>query len=137
MHRLPTASERALLDRFCEADVPAKAQLAEQIASAEVVGESPGFLDLAVPESVARITSPAGLPLHGWYHDTDGTLVSLLLNVPFPEGRIDSLERYRVDGEPIANYEPEPALVRISRDPFDGPGQSATFDPESGWRRMT
>jgi hypothetical protein len=137
MHRPLTASERALLDRFREADIPAKEQLAQQIASAEVVGESPGFLDLAVPQSMARIASPAGLPLHGWYQDTDGTLVSLLLNVPFPEGRIDSLERYRVDGEPIVNYAPDPALVRIGRDPFDGPHQSATFDPKSGWRRTT
>lgn len=137
MPRPPTSSERALLDRFREADIPAKEQLAQQIAGAEVVGESPGFLDLTVAESVARISSPTGFPLHGWYRDTDDTLVSLLLNVPFPEGRIDSLERYRVDGEPIVNYAPDPELVRIGPDPFDGPGQSATFDPDSGWRRTT
>jgi hypothetical protein len=130
-----TAAERAIIDRFRDVVIPARDALAKQLELVEVRGESKGYLLLTVPADAPPITVSAGFPLDGWYADSDGTLVSLILHVAFPEGKIDSLERYRVDGEDITNLTPDAASVSVGRNPLEDPNQFATFDPQTGWTR--
>ncbi len=137
MARPLSATEFGILARFQTLDISSAPELAAQLKVAEVRSESPGFLDLELTDrSVSSIQFSAEFPLDGWYDDADGGLVWLLLHVAFPDGRIDSLERLRPDGEPIINYEPDPALVRVAKRAVHAPGEGAHFDMRHGWRRI-
>ncbi len=111
--RAPSPLERAILERFKEAQVLSKTEFTEQIAVVQIGNVSEGFIDLVVPESAPLLQSYTGFPLNGWYQDRDGALVNLLLHATFPPGQIHELERYRIDGWPIQTPLPNPKDILV------------------------
>lgn len=107
------------------------ARFAQQVAAAEVVRRpSPGNVLIDVPGGANRLSSVESFPVHGWYFDGDGGLVSILVHVDAERAALSFLERYRVDGAPIQLLWPRLDQVRLQTSP--GP-QSLKFDPVHGW----
>src|SRR5580698_6125943 len=129
----PTTWERRLLERFSEtACVEDRAALALQLANASIRRRTNEYIDLEVPESL-RVGSAAGYPVDAWYPDDDGTPVFMILHLVERSGQLSSLERYRADGAPIKNLEPDIRLVQVKPYRVLGPGERCGFTPEEGW----
>lgn len=116
----PLDQERALLERFREAEVASKAELGAQLDIVEIVGQdndpTGGYLHLRVADNAPRIAVPADFPISAMYDDSDGMQIDILLHMA--DGKINSLEWYRVDGQSPKAWPPaDPSLVRVQYAP--------------------
>jgi len=129
-----TICEKAILQRFATTDLGDPRSLhalATQLSSASLKGRVVGWLDLIVPTDSPRIENHEAFPIDGWYLDSDGAAVFLMLHAIFPEGLLTTLESYRPDGEKIINPEPDPTLVKTQA--ADRKARHRSFTVETGW----
>ena len=112
--RLATPNECAIIGRLVEAGFPGAAELRQKLAVGRVTYiESNGVPALLceVPDSAPRASVIRQVPVEAEYPVADGVLMYLLLHVV--EGRLQSLEIYREDGEPIRHLPSASELVPI------------------------
>jgi hypothetical protein len=109
--------EEIILRRFAEHLSAEDADaLRDQIGAAMVRKEDAGHTSYLVPASVPRVRDADRSALDGFYRDTDGYPVDMIVHLEFPGGLLSWSERYRLDGGPLQRTMPRPTDLRLRRE---------------------
>jgi hypothetical protein len=111
-YRELTEYERKLVDRLLSEGFAGRDEISSQVRSSRVRQiDKEGSLEFLVSGG-SMVTSGFRIPVEGWFEDTDGMLVHVLLHVV--SGRINELEIYKDDGSQIVQMA-EPSRLTIFR----------------------
>jgi hypothetical protein len=111
-YRELTEYERKLVDRLLSEGFAGRDEISSQVRSSRVRQiDKEGSLEFLVSGG-PMVTSGFRIPVEGWFEDTDGMLVHVLLHVV--SGRINELEIYKDDGSQIVQMA-EPSRLTIFR----------------------
>lgn len=111
-YRELTDYENKLVDRLLSEGFDGRDAISAQVRASRVKQiDKEGSLEFQVSGGSA-VTSGFRIPVEGWFEDTDGMLVHVLLHVV--SGRISELEIYKDDGSPIVQMA-DPSRLTIFR----------------------
>lgn len=92
--------------------------LVDQMKQAEVEDvDDQGQIRIRVRDDAPPLRSDSQFPIDLWYFDSDGMIVSLLLHANGATKQIQSIERYRLDGDKIHLLWPQLDQVRLGTPP--------------------